>query len=147
MGIETANPPLQVRAYGVALGDYQLVNEWWQSRHGEPLAETLLPPCGVIVEREGEPIAALWCYHCYGVGVAFLEMPITRPGSYVSASMEALGLAVEACVTLVKAAAQAEGGDVCLFKCYTLPGIARMLPRLGFTKCTEAMEGFILRKD
>ena len=140
--------PLQVRMYGEAVGDYQTANDWWQSRHGEPLAETVLPPLGVMVERDGKPIAALWCYESFGIGVAFLEMPLTRPGLSVREAMQALSLAVEACVRIAKAHAKEGGGDVSLFKCYTLPGIAHVLPRLGFVKATrEPMQGFILRRD
>lgn len=141
-------PQFQVRIYGEKLGDYQLVSGWWEARHGEPLPETILPPLGVMVERDGEPVAALWCYESFGVGVAFLEMPVTRPGLSVGASVAALSLAVDACVLTAKAHAKRDGGDVCLFKCYTLPGIGRILPRFGFVSSgREEMQGFILRRD
>jgi hypothetical protein len=139
-----APPPLlQVRLYGEALGDYQLINGWWHARHKEPLAETILPPLGVIIMAGGEPIAALWAYECFGVGVCFLEHPITRPGLSIAQAKAALRLAIEACVQVAKS-----HGDFALFKCYTIPGIAHVLPRLGFQRCTtEPMTGFILRRD
>ena len=145
MEAEPLAPPaaLQVRLYGEKIGDYQLVSAWWQARHHEPLAETILPPLGVIVEQAGEPVAALWCYECFGIGVAFLEHPVTRPNMGLSSAKAALRLAVEACVTVAKG-----HGDVSLFKCYTIPGLAHVLPRLGFQRCTsEPMTGFILRRD
>ena len=41
---------LRLRQYGEALGDYQTVSGWYEARHGEPMAETDLPPLGVMVE-------------------------------------------------------------------------------------------------
>jgi hypothetical protein len=136
-------PHLSIRIYGEKMGDYQVVNEWWQARHGEPLAETILPPLGVIVQMGDEPLAALWCYECFGVGVAFLEHPITRPGMSLAQAKAVLRYAVEGCVAVAKS-----HGDFSLFKCYTIPGIAHVLPRLGFQRCTsEPMTGFIMRRD
>jgi hypothetical protein len=128
MVIEAHKPKaLQVRIYGEKIGDYQTVSSWWEARHGAPLTETILPPLGVIVEDEKGPCAALWCYQSVGIGVCFLEFPISRPGLGVSASVRAFEMCVEACVRIAKAQ-----GDYSLFRCYTLPSIARILKRFGF---------------
>lgn len=74
------NTSLTARVYGLKAGDYQLVNEWWMARKGRPFLETLLPPLGVFAERDGVPVAVMWAYESVGIGVAFLEYFVTRPG-------------------------------------------------------------------
>lgn len=138
-----APPCLQVRLYGEKVGDYQLVNEWWTARHEEALPETVLPPLGVIVELEDKPLGALWCYECFGVGVGFLEYPITRPNLSLAQAKAVMRLAVGACITVAKG-----HGDFSLFKCYASPAVAHVLPRLGFQRCVkEPMHGFAIRRD
>ncbi len=115
--------------YGERLGDYQLISGWWQARHGSPLMETLLPPLGIIVERSGAPLGALWCYECIGIGVCFLEYPVTRPGMALVEARAVMSLAIEACIAAAKA-----HGDYSLFRCSTLPAIGRMLGSLGWVR-------------
>lgn len=141
MANETA--PLQVRVYGLKAGDYQLVNEWWMRHNQTPLPETMLPPNGVIVELDGVPLGALWCYESFGVGVAFLEWPCSAPGLGQREALAVFAFAVEACVHLAKS-----HGDFCLFRCSTLPAIARALPRLGFVPEHGGHRlNFMLRRD
>lgn len=135
--------PLTARIYGLRAGDFQRVNEWWRRRNNDDLPETLLPPLGVIVERKGEPVGALWCYESYGIGVAFLEWPCTAPGLGPSEALKVMGCAVNACVHLAKT-----HGDYSVFRCSTLPGIARVLPKLGFVpEHGGTRHNFILRRD
>lgn len=142
------NATLSARLYGAKLGDYQLVSGWW-GKHADGLfTETVLPPVGVIIEADGEECAALWCYESFGIGVAFLEFPISRPGMPPKMLMRVFGYAVEACVAIVKARAKEQGGDYCVFRCSTIPSIARLLPSLGFSaSSTVPLSGFIMRKD
>lgn len=140
MEVET----LHVRLYGEKLGDYQLVNEWWSARHGSDLMETILPPLGVIVEHASEPVGALWCYECYGVGVAFFEFPVTRPKTSLADSTAIMALAVEALILGAKG-----HGDYSLFRAYPDDGpLAIMMERCGFTKAgTTKQVHMALRRD
>jgi hypothetical protein len=102
----------------------------------------MLPPVGVVVERDGEPLGALWCYESCGIGVAFLEWPCSAPGLGQRQALEVFRMAVDACVALAK-----NNGDYSIFRCSTLPAIARVLPRLGFRSEGGARENFIMRRD
>ena len=135
-------PALQARLYGEKLGDYQVVSGWWEDRHGEPLAETILPPLGVIIEDGQGPCAALWCYECFGVGVCFLEFPISRPKLSFGSAMQAFEMAVEGCIRVAKL-----HGDFSIFQGYTLPAIARALRSIGFVSGETGWTKIMLRRD
>lgn len=142
MGTDS-NAPLQVRLYGEGLGDYQTVNEWWTARHGHDLAETILPPLGIMVTQNGEPLGAVWCYECFGIGVCFLEFPITKPGLKMGEAKAVISMAIDGAVAVAKA-----HGDFSIFRCHTIPAIARILPGMGFVRShREEMHSFTLRRD
>jgi hypothetical protein len=112
--------------------DLPLLQAWWSSRHGEDLPVALLPPLGVVVEDAGgEAIGMLWCYESYGVGVAWLEYPVTRPGLTLKQAWAVLAMAAAACMRYA--------GHHCdpparykVFRVATPSPIARLLRRLGF---------------
>lgn len=87
--------------------DYDMVSAWWKAHRGEtailPMGE--LPPLGMILELDGAPAAALWCYETYGTPVAFLEWPVSRP----LLSLETARMAFSA---LIQAVVQAAGQSV-----------------------------------
>ena len=88
---------LTVRSYGEGIGDFQLVESWVNAHAREAVfAETTIPPVGVIVESDGEPVAACWLYLSAGIGVGFLEMPVTRPGTKLEDAVTFLGHALAA---------------------------------------------------
>jgi hypothetical protein len=112
--------------------DLPLLQAWWSSRHGEDLPVALLPPLGVVVEdASGEAIGMLWCYESFGVGVAWLEYPVTRPGLTMKQAGAVMAVAVMACMQVA--------GKECVppasyhvFRVATSSPIARFLERLGF---------------
>jgi hypothetical protein len=116
----------RVRPYGEGIGDYQTVSGWKEQRGLGILCENALPPDGVIVEMNGEPVAASWLYLCHGIGVAFWEGLVTRPGLSLRQSREACAH----CVGLLKTIARAN--DVGLIKTYTTDAIAQEAMKLGF---------------
>lgn len=69
-----------VRGYGEKVGDYQMVSGWMEGRGMGMLLENLLPPTGIVLECDGEAVGAAWLYLCYGIGVAFWEGLVARPG-------------------------------------------------------------------
>ncbi|CAB4186634.1 hypothetical protein UFOVP1329_13 [uncultured Caudovirales phage] len=135
-------PTYAVRMYGEALGDYQTVNGWWEARHPHPLPETLLPPLGVIVEVGSEPVAALWCYECFGIGVCFLEYAVANPTVHPHITRAAIDFALEACIEIAKM-----HGDFSYFRAVTSPTIARHLQSLGFALDERDCQQLTLRKD
>ena len=90
-----------------------------------------MPPLGLIVCDESGPMAALWCYECYGIGVAMLEGAIARPMLSLAHSTEAFKLAVKACIALAGKSVEPPA-EFKLFRAFTIPSIARILRQMGF---------------
>jgi hypothetical protein len=59
--------------------DYPLLKAWFEGNGSLGPHPSQLPPLGVVVEEDGEPIAAVGAYQSLGVGVAFPEWLITNP--------------------------------------------------------------------
>lgn len=119
---------LTLRHYGLAMGDYQTVSGWYEARHGQPLAETILPPLGVIVEDEHGPAGALFAYQSLGIGVAFLECVVSRPGFSPAEAHAILGRCLEG----IEAVLRKE--DYGILRCFVeSDALARALKRHGFT--------------
>ncbi len=106
--------------------DAAAVGAWWEARHGRTFPAAMLPPCGVVVEDNAGPVCALWLYMSVGIGVAFLENPVARPGLPPMRSMEAFDLALGA----LEITAKDHGYGVMV--CHTMPPIARMLKKRGW---------------
>jgi hypothetical protein len=86
-----------VRQYGENSGDWEMVSMWWGVHTVErAIVETLLPPVGVVVEHNGKPVAACWCHLSAGIGIAFLDSPVARPGMKLSESAAAMIIALDA---------------------------------------------------
>lgn len=130
-------PPLfLVREYGTKSGDWQMVSEWWVAHTSErSLVETFLPPVGIIVERDGEPVAAVWCHLSAGIGVAMLESPVTKPGMSMAESSEAMDTGIRAIEAICRT------HNYGLLVANTLPGIATWLERRqGFLRNGERVQ-------
>jgi hypothetical protein len=133
-------PLYQVREYGSKVGDYQLVAEW-RKAHGAEFPETLLPPSGVIVERDGEPVAAAWMYMAVGIGVAFLDFISTAPGMTPGQSSEAIGHAL----AVLKRIAKDNNYGVLIG--YTFPAIARCAEAHGFSTVADRVVQVVSTTD
>ncbi|QIF01924.1 hypothetical protein [Roseimicrobium sp. ORNL1] len=126
-----------VRSYGEKVGDYQMVAGWMEGRGMGRLLENLLPPMGIVVECDGEAVAASWIYLCYGIGVGFWEGLITKPGL-----SPAMGLAAcRHCLGALKAIAVAN--DVSVIKAYAKGTLARQAEKHGFVKLDEGLSSLI----
>ncbi len=125
------------RQYGTEAGDFQTVAAWYaHHRDGELFPEMVLPPHGVIASVDGVPTAALWVYLSFGIGVAHVEWPVSRPG----AGLGCLGSAFKAAMDWIEGVCRAH--DCHLIFANTLPKIARFLPRLGFQGKAERVQMF-----
>jgi hypothetical protein len=120
---------LAVRSYDVA--DRPTLELWWMDHRGAPMADLPLPPLGIIVEDGDGPACALWCFETYGTGVAWIEMPITRPGLAYKRASTVLAFAVMA-LTKLAGAGYEPRGEFTRFRICCPPPMARMLRRIGF---------------
>jgi hypothetical protein len=134
---------LQVRPYASKPGDFQTISAWWRARGNRLFAETLLPPLGLVVELNDEPVAALWCYESYGIGVAFLEFPCTKPGIGPVLATRALSMAEETIAEILR-----RRGTHGLLIAHTIRSIARVLERhAGYKRAAEGMITMMRRID
>lgn len=124
--------------------DFGAVAAWWQEHTGNLLAEAALPPLGVVVSMEGEPCAAVWCYECYGVPVAELTFPVTRPGLSPFDSQRALLYGALACMNAAGKAHEPEARFQ-TFKVTAPRQMAPALKRLGFREYLTARTPMILQ--
>jgi hypothetical protein len=67
-----------------------LVSSWWEQHTGRRFQPALLPPVGIVGEDRHGPACACWLHLSAGVGVAFMENPVTRPGMGIKAAKSAL---------------------------------------------------------
>jgi len=106
--------------------DKELARSWWYAHSEEEFPENLLPPVGVMIECDGQPVAACWLYMAVGVGVCWLEFPVSLPGLSLPRIRGAFAYAVKT----LEAVALAH--DYGVMMAHTLPPIARTLRGLGF---------------
>jgi len=105
----------------------------WADAHGSRFDARLLPPCGVIVERCGQPAAAMFVHLCLGVGVGVIDYLFTVPGLHPSEAAECLGFGLEA---VRKIAADHDTG---ILIAYAPPAIARYAANMGFHVASEGL--------
>lgn len=87
----------------------------------------------------------LWCYESCGVGVAFLEFSITRPGLSLKEARLAVRKTIEACCSLAGSRVHPPA-KFWVFRGSTTKPLARELTRLGFifTDGGEPLRGMAL---
>jgi hypothetical protein len=86
---------LKLRHYGMGMGDHDTISGWYEDRHGQPLPEEILPPLGVVCEDPYGMAGVLFAYQSLGIGVAFLDPLISRPGFNAKQAMTVLGRCLE----------------------------------------------------
>lgn len=111
--------------------DYPLFCQWWESAGMAAPGEDMLPATGFVVEDASGPCGALFCYLDNSRGVAFphwISFAHRLRLSQKMAAGRALVLALEIFL-------QSIGYGLMIMQ--TLPGIAPVLRKLGFTVDTE----------
>lgn len=91
----------QVREYDPER-DAAIVREWARSR-GKNLELQFLPRLGIIVELDGEPVAASWMFVCETIGI--VDKLVMPPGL----GMGIIPRAADHCLGALKAVAKANG--------------------------------------
>ena len=108
--------------------DLPMICRWHQAHTGRELPVNLLPPVGVLVINDGEPLGACWMYQAVGIGVAFINTPVTYPGLRVGEALDIITAAVDALEAIAKE------HDYGWLICNAQPAIARIMTRsMGFT--------------
>lgn len=125
-----SEPLLQLRMYDPDK-DHPMIMEWCVAHGHVGIPANILPKLGVVVQADGEDVAALWLYMDNSTGVCFAEHPITKGNISVKLAKQALTLAIE----YLKNEARANGYWV--MRVFTLPAIARTLKQCGFGKDGE----------
>ena len=120
-----SDPLLQLRMYDPKK-DHPMIMQWCVDHGHVGIPANVLPALGVVVQADGEDVAALWLYMDNSTGVCFAEHPITKGGISVKLAKQALTFAIE----YLKNEARANGYWV--MRVFTLPAIARMLKKCGF---------------
>lgn len=74
--------PDQLTGREVTADDHAMITAWADSRPDTVGAfnPNVLPPCGIIIERNGIPEMCAFLYMSVGIGVAFVDLVFTRPG-------------------------------------------------------------------
>lgn len=109
--------------------DESMVAAWWKAHRDGRFPAEILPPVGVIVELDGVAQAALWLYMAVGVGVCWLEYPISRPGISIRTTREAFDCALGAITEVART------HDYHAMIANTLPAIARHLTKSHAFTC------------
>jgi hypothetical protein len=112
---------------------FEMIAEWWRAHSEEVLLEAALPPLGVVVSIGDKPAAAIWCYECYGVPVAELAFPVTRPGLGLKDARRVMLYAISCLIGAAGKGHEPEA-DFRVFKALSPPGLTRFLERLGFQR-------------
>jgi hypothetical protein len=128
-----SNPLLQLRMYD-AEKDHGMILQWCAAHDRVGIPANVLPKLGVVVQADGEDVAAVWLYMDNSTGVCFAEYPITKGGIGVKLAKNALFFAM----TFLKSEAKINGYWV--MRVFTLPAISRFLKSAGFHKDGE---GFV----
>lgn len=126
----------------VELSDLGMVQAWAREHDSEPIPEEILPPLGVMVTDAEGPAAAMWCYESFGVGVAFLKFPVTRPGLTLARARAVITRAIEGCIALAGTGAEPPG-EFTRFFVTVAPTMVPFLDKFGFKSYSEPQQPMI----
>lgn len=127
-----SNPLLQLRMFDRDK-DHAMLVEWCDAHGAMATPAALLPPLGVVVQRDGVDSAALFLYMAVSCPVAFLDCAATRPKMTTAESIACF----ECAINYLKGEAKHNGYAVIL--CHSSKAVARALGRLGFNATEEGL--------
>jgi hypothetical protein len=114
--------------------DYAMVASWWAAHKWAPVPPAVLPKLGVIAEREGGAVAALWLYMDNSVGVCWAEWLVSAPDAAPLDVYRSIG----AMLGGLEAAAKSLGYGVMLTACRQA-ALVRTYERAGFQRTDEGV--------
>lgn len=122
---------LTVRAYSPQ--DRPMLAAWYEHHKDESFPQVRLPPLGIVVEDAEGPVAAVWCFETYGVGVAWIALPVTRPGLTYARASTVLAFAIMA-ITKLAGRSYVPPATFDCFRVICPPSMGKLLRRIGFTE-------------
>lgn len=123
-------PLFQLRMYDPAQ-DAEMIAQWCADHGYAGIPNAILPKLGVVVQADGQDVAALWLYMDNSCGVAFAEHPVTKGKLSPKTAKAALLCAMN----FLKVEAAANGYHTIVIR--TLPALARWAKDAGFVKDSE----------
>lgn len=81
--------------------DYNLASKWWISHNQAHLEKAFLPPTGVVITDNGEPIMMGWIY-LSNSQMAQLGWVVSDPKLGPKAKISAMGILLDTCEELAK---------------------------------------------
>lgn len=111
--------------------DHPMIAEWSTHHNYAGVCAAILPRLGVVVQADGEDVAAVWLYMDNSCGVCFAEHPITKGGLSMRLAKASLIFAIN----FLKLEARSCGYHTMIIR--TLPPLARWAKDAGFVKDGE----------
>ncbi len=125
--VESADSiPMDVQPYNQTTHG-ETVAAWWNARHPDSVFQpAMLPPTGIVGQIDGEICCACWLHLSAGVGVGFLENPVTAPGMAVGLARDRLRVLFAALEAIAKA------HDYGVIICHALKSGRRFMESMGY---------------
>lgn len=118
--------------------DYPELERWWNT-HGWPgVPLSRLPQCGIVVEIDDVPKAAVWAYMDHSTPFALVEWLVTNPDNKAAESVEAIKHAGAEIMRLCKLFGRTD-----LMTTSSHPLLIKLFERMGFKKTDEQMTHLI----
>jgi hypothetical protein len=144
---EAGFSPDGLEARYVTDADLPTLDAWWRRRHPSMgIGSVPRPPLGVVVSINGEAAGAVWCYESFGVGLAQISFPVTRPGLLLPDAQRVIAYGIATVIGLA--------GQRCdpparytTFTASPSRGMARTLARLGFKEDPTERVAMTLHSD
>lgn len=113
--------------------DYEMLCAWWYAHGKAVVPESVLSKCGVVCERGGDPIAALFLHMDNSCGMCMADHAVSTPNLPLSIARKAFAHCMEC---LKKIAADLGYHTVAVF---VYPGIAKILQKQGFIRAESGL--------
>lgn len=110
-----------------------MIMEWCVAHGHVGIPANVLPALGVVVQCDGEDVAAVWLYMDNSTGVCTVEHPITKGGLSMRTMRRSLAFALE----FLKQEARVNG--YWIMRAFTIPALARLLRNHGFKKDADGI--------
>lgn len=106
----------------------ETVSAWWNQRHPQTVFQpSMLPPVGLVGMVDGGVVCAGWLAMTVGVGVARVEMPITKPRTRLKDAKARLVMLFDALAAIALA------HDYGVLMVHPRPEVRGFLESYGFT--------------
>lgn len=122
--------------------DHATIAWWWEVRDFAAIPVKMLPPDGVVVCADGQPVAACFLYLGPTLGgmAGWAEWMVTQPGLSPKKALAALEFTLNEIILLAK-----HRGAVFLFTSLRNTKLGKVYQRAGFVQTDTGMTNYICR--